>query len=89
MLVKMACAWLVVLLLDVSVANAQLGPSQQELDNASSNTRDWLYATHNYTGQRIGVKQITPANARRLQEMCVWPPTDTGPAQTSHWCIAG
>jgi alcohol dehydrogenase (cytochrome c) len=72
------------LVLGVDTAHAQLGPTEQELDNAQSNTRDWLYATHDYSGQRfVNLKQITPANARRVQAVCIWRATDTGPAQTN------
>ncbi len=79
-----ACGGLFALLLGIDAARAQLGPTQQELDNAPSNTRDWLYATHDYSGQRfVDLKQITPANAPRIQAVCIWRATDTGPAQTN------
>ncbi|MCW3476582.1 pyrroloquinoline quinone-dependent dehydrogenase [Limobrevibacterium gyesilva] len=60
------------------------GPSQDELDKAQSNTKDWLYATHDYTGQRfVDLKQINAANVHQLHVVCIYRSTDEGPVQTN------
>jgi PQQ-dependent dehydrogenase (methanol/ethanol family) len=60
---------------------AQAGPTQAELTAAQS-SRDWLYATHDYSGQRYAdLKQITPSNARTLRVACVYQASDLGPFQ--------
>jgi alcohol dehydrogenase (cytochrome c) len=48
------------------------GPSQADLDAAERST-DWLYHTHDYSGTRYSpLKQITTANAGRLQVACAY-----------------
>jgi alcohol dehydrogenase (cytochrome c) len=62
-------------------ARAQAGPTQAELTAAQS-SREWLYATHDYSGQRyVDSKQITPSNAKALQVACVYQASDLGPFQ--------
>lgn len=52
---------------------AQPGPSQADLDAAFDNSRDWLYATHDYSGQRyVQLDQIDVANAGRLAPVCMF-----------------
>jgi alcohol dehydrogenase (cytochrome c) len=46
-------------------------PSAAQLLAAASDTANWLYATHDYSGARYAaIKQITPANAARLAPVC-------------------
>jgi alcohol dehydrogenase (cytochrome c) len=60
------------LLLSTASALAQAGPTQAELNNAGENIRDWLYATHDYTGQRyVGANLINSANAGELRPLCM------------------
>ena len=48
-------------------ANAQSGPTQEELDHAQSST-EWLLPHHDYTGSRfVDLKQITDQYPRTLQ----------------------
>jgi alcohol dehydrogenase (cytochrome c) len=48
------------------------GPTQADLTAAAAST-DWLYNTHDYAGTRFApLRQITPANARRLQVLCAY-----------------
>jgi alcohol dehydrogenase (cytochrome c) len=62
---------------------AQIGPTQGELLRAPTSS-DWLYATHDYSGQRFAdLKQITPANARSLRAVCAYQVSDVGSFQTS------
>src|SRR6478735_6658957 len=57
-------------------ANAQSGPTQQELDHAQSST-EWLLPHHDYTGSRfVDLKQITPANAATLRPLCMFQGAD-------------
>ena len=53
-------------------AQAQRGPTQAELNNASTST-EWLLPHHDYAGQRfVDLKQITPANASLLRPVCIY-----------------
>ena len=48
------------------------GPGQSDLARAAEST-DWLYHTHDYAGTRYApLRQITPANAGRLQVACAY-----------------
>src|SRR5690349_6974646 len=54
---------------------AIIGPSQAELNGASTNSQDWLYVTHDYAGTRfVDLQQITPANAGSLRAVCLYRP---------------
>jgi alcohol dehydrogenase (cytochrome c) len=60
------------------------GPTQAELDKAHSNTRDWLYASHDYSGQRfVDLKQITVGNAKQLRAQCIYRSSTATPMQTN------
>src|SRR5260370_6458902 len=43
-------------------------PTQGELDTAQANGRDWLYATHDYSGQRDSPCRALPGSACRSGE---------------------
>lgn len=61
-----------VFLLGATAALAQSGPTQEELNSAASNTRDWLYATHDYSGRRyVAVNEINADNASELRPLCM------------------
>lgn len=63
---------------------AAVGPTQDELNSAGTNSEDWLYATHDYSGQRfVDLKQITPGNVTHLRVACIYRPSDLGPVQTN------
>jgi alcohol dehydrogenase (cytochrome c) len=48
------------------------GPTQADLTGAGEST-DWLYSTHDYAGTRYApLRQITAANAARLQVVCAY-----------------
>ena len=60
------------------------GPTQAELDGASSATENWLYASHDYAGSRfVDLKQITPANAKNLKPVCLYRSEQSASVQTS------
>jgi alcohol dehydrogenase (cytochrome c) len=60
------------------------GPTQQELLNAASDSRNWLYANKDYAGQRyVDLSQITPRNADKLRAACIYRSNSTGSTQTS------
>jgi PQQ-dependent dehydrogenase (methanol/ethanol family) len=64
----------------VVTAQAQLGPSQAELNAAASNAADWLHANHDYGGQRfVEATAINRDNARSLQPTCVYRLGDRNP----------
>jgi alcohol dehydrogenase (cytochrome c) len=49
------------------------GPSQEELLAAAGNTRDWLYQTRDYRGQRHApIDQIDKGNVGALQPVCLY-----------------
>ncbi len=61
------------MLLLASPAAKAAGPTQDELNAAGDNIRDWLYATHDYAGRRyVPARIITPANAEELQPHCMF-----------------
>ena len=56
----------------VAPALAQRGPTQAELNDASTTT-EWLLPHRDYAGQRfVDLKQITPANASSLRPVCIY-----------------
>src|SRR5262245_35845580 len=60
------------------------GPTHKELLGAERDTRNWLYATHDYTGQRfVDLRQITPKNAAQLRPACIYRSSITGSTQTN------
>ena len=60
------------------------GPTQAELLGAQSNNRDWLYATHDYTGARyVDLAQISTKNAASLRPICIYRSDIPGPTQTN------
>jgi alcohol dehydrogenase (cytochrome c) len=59
-------------------------PTQRELDTAEANGRDWLYATHDYSGQRYSpLAVITSRTAPQLRPVCVYQVGDPGIFQTN------
>jgi PQQ-dependent dehydrogenase (methanol/ethanol family) len=61
---------------------AATSPTDAELANQSPN--DWLMYNRNPQGDRYSpLKQITPANAGKLQVKCIYQFGDTGPFQNS------
>ena len=59
------------------------GPSQVELSAAASNSADWLYHTHDYSGARyVALDQIDTSNVGRLAPACVFQMGEAGPFQT-------
>ena len=60
------------------------GPSQQELNAASSNSADWIMSNHDYTGQRyVDLKQINRLNASSMRPVCMYQVSDTKPFHTN------
>jgi alcohol dehydrogenase (cytochrome c) len=60
------------------------GPTQDELNHAAANTRDWLYASKDYTGQRfVGLSQINRKNAHDLRPICIIRSDHATPTQTN------
>jgi PQQ-dependent dehydrogenase (methanol/ethanol family) len=60
------------------------GPTQGELDEAASATKNWLYASHDYAGSRfVHLDQITPDNAKTLHPVCLYRSEQPASVQTS------
>lgn len=54
------------------------GPSQHELNNAQSNTSDWLISNRDYAGRRfVDLKQINRENAGSLRPVAMYQAGDT------------
>ncbi len=59
------------------------GPTQEELTQAASSTRNWLYHNHDYSGTRyVALDQINAENASQLRPVCVFQVGDEGNFQT-------
>jgi glucose dehydrogenase len=72
-----------------STRSAAAGPTQLELDNAGRDGRNWLYADHDYNGQRYSVlKEINADNVSRLAQICkyAFPDRDQGWQDCSRNC---
>jgi len=50
---RVRAALIVVVLCTTANPRAQRGPTQAELNQAGSNTADWLLSNHDYRGQRF------------------------------------
>ena len=60
------------------------GPTQEELTHAAASTRDWLYASKDYTGQRfVKLSQINRKNAHDLRPICIIRSNSATPTQTN------
>src|SRR5262249_13197016 len=60
------------------------GPSAQDLLNAAGDTENWLYASHDYLGQRYSkLAQIDAANAKTLRAACIYRSNVSGSFQSS------
>ena len=60
------------------------GPTQEELNHATSNARDWLYASKDYTGQRfVKLARINAKNAHDLRPICIYRSDSATPTQTN------
>ncbi|HCQ98418.1 MAG TPA: pyrrolo-quinoline quinone, partial [Acidobacteria bacterium] len=63
---------------------AQPGPTQAELNAASTNTTDWLMTRHGYDAQRyVDLDQINRDNAASLRPVCIYQTAFTGPFNTN------
>lgn len=59
------------------------GPTQEELNAADANARDWLYHTHGYSGTRYSaLSEIDTGNVARLAPACIFQMGTTGPFQS-------
>ena len=66
------------------VAKPSGGPTQWELNNAAASTRDWLYASKDYTGQRfVKLSQINTKNVHDLRPICMYRSETAAPTQTN------
>ena len=60
------------------------GPTQDELTHAAASTRDWLYASKDYAGQRfVKLSQINRKNAHDLRPICIIRADSATPTQTN------
>ena len=60
------------------------GPTQAQLDNAASSTRNWLYQTHDYSGSRyVALDQINDTNAGQLRAVCAFQTGGKGVFETN------
>jgi len=65
-------------------AQAQQGPTQAELNAASSNAADWLHTNHDYGGQRfVDATGINRENARSLRAVCLYQAGELRPFHTN------
>jgi PQQ-dependent dehydrogenase (methanol/ethanol family) len=63
---------------------AGAGPTQDELTHAASDTKNWLYASKDYSGQRfVNLAQINTRNAHQLRAVCMIRSETASPTQTS------
>jgi alcohol dehydrogenase (cytochrome c) len=68
---------------DPAAVPAGGGPTQQELDEAASSTRNWLYHTHDYSGTRyVALDQVNAGNAAQLRTVCAFQLGDDSNFQT-------
>ncbi len=60
------------------------GPTQQELSSAASDTRGWLYATHDYGDHKfVDLKQINTDNVKNLHAVCMYQAPENSTAQAN------
>ena len=60
------------------------GPTQQELDQAASDTSSWLMTNKSYDGHRyVSLNQINPSNVANLTEVCAFRSGINAPAQAT------
>lgn len=60
------------------------GPDQQALNTAANNNRDWLYASHDYSGQRyVDIKQVNTKNVKNLRPIGMYQAGDIRAFHTS------
>ena len=65
-------------------------PTHAQLLAAATDTANWLYATHDYSGARYAaIRQITPANAARLAPVCAFQLGDVSTFQTNPIIVDG
>lgn len=65
-------------------------PTHAQLLAAATDTANWLYATHDYSGARYAaIRQITPANAGRLAPACVFQMGDVSTFQSNPIIVDG
>ena len=77
-------AMLLVGLLALPAWAQQGGPTQADLNAASTNAADWLHTNHDYGGQRfVGATDINRENAHSLRPVCRHELKDPYPFQTN------
>ena len=60
------------------------GPTQGELLAAAQDSRNWLYASKDFTGQRyVRAGQITPKNVAQLRPVCLYRSASVGVTQSN------
>lgn len=60
------------------------GPTQDELNHAASDPRNWMYASKDYSGQRfVNLAQINTKNAHQLRAVCMIRSETAAPTQTN------
>ncbi|HWS67988.1 MAG TPA: c-type cytochrome, partial [Steroidobacteraceae bacterium] len=60
------------------------GPTQDELNHAASDTKNWMYASKDYSGQRfVNLAQINTKNAHQLRAVCMIRSETAAPTQTN------
>ena len=65
-------------------------PTHAQLLAAATDTANWLYALHDYSGARYAaLRQITPANAARLVPVCAFQIGDVSTFQTNPIVVDG
>ena len=59
------------------------GPTQDDLNAAGGNSRDWLYHTHDYSGRRYSdLADINTDNVGQLAPVCMYAMGDAGAFQS-------
>jgi alcohol dehydrogenase (cytochrome c) len=67
-----------------TIATPTGGPTQEELSRAAWDTKDWLYAAKDYSGQRfVDLSQINNGNVANLRAVCMYRANTAGPTQSS------
>jgi alcohol dehydrogenase (cytochrome c) len=66
------------------IPDPSVGPTQDELTHAASDTKNWLYASKDYSGQRfVNLAQVNTSNAHQLRAVCIIRAETAAPTQTN------
>lgn len=83
-MVRLARSAMSCILFGASTLTMAGAPTQRELDNAASDSANWLYVDHDYQGTRYSaLNQINAANVGQLGRICAHTFPEKAPSQTA------